>query len=806
MADVDINKRLVFIKDTTKQVSLPPNTATPGSPITPAVEVDFLSLTDTPDSYDGKAEAFAIVNADEDGIELKKVSEFDTKATPIAADKIAIIDSEDGDLLKVVEIGDLPGGGGGDTVEGNEDRGIEVTEPTPGTKVVNQKYKNTFITVGASVAITLSEGRRHILSVANDFGLLNPTNIADYEGPVEIIITQGLGGDHQISTVGDKIIFPNNVIPTLSGVFGESDWLRGIAANGYLLIYQIENLAAPDIDVPPPPPPPIPVSNYLGLFSFFQLNDSLANAGDYERDQDGIDDDLIFNQQQVSAQNIYNHLKASSPISSWGGLRVLNQFWRDQSGNAGANAVITSATSTYPIGIKNGGGFYKTITSSGTLSLISSVWASKPALTFTFLFDLRNPLSDLFIRLNTSVLMQLGLVSSSDFRLRLFIRRVGADALTTIDDAVNAPIGQFILQVVANYAAGTVHFYKNNTLIGTDNLASSGNFATGVQTLELLQNFGTNLIGLKYFSLRDGANLTDAATERAFVDALHGGIITLPLKVGGACIELFDFIINLDRYNYSPYAANVRESGGNTELVISHDNTTGLFDVTAFNTHIGANNGFASRMINQQLPSQALTQTTAARQFEILPNEFGNRAALNGSFSARRSLQMSIPINTNALIYTYFFITKINATPTTRQLLSSTVGSGNTTRMFCEIVNSSTNIRMQMVQRRVNADADRIATGATNLAINTAYLFTYQFDYQNGIMRSWVNGVQEINDTSAYSGTTIGSATLVCVGNYIDNSTVPYNGKLGFGGLVQGAMTTAQREAIEAYLMDTYGI
>jgi hypothetical protein len=810
MADVDINKRLVFIKDTTKQVALPPNTATPGNPITPAVEVDFLSLTDTPDSYDGRAEAFAIVNEDEDGIELKKVSEFDTKATPIAADKIAIIDSEDGDLLKVVEIGDLPGGGGGDTVEGDEDRGIEVTEPTPGTKVVNQKYKNTFITVGASVAITLSEGRRHILSVANDFDLLNPTNIADYEGPVEIIITQGLGGDHQISTVGDKIIFPNNVIPTLSGVFGESDWLRGIAANGYLLIYQIENLAAPDIDIPPPEPP-IAADNYLFLYDFDQINPAITSPGSYRRSQDSSAQNFVYLSGKTNADDVHAFLKASTPISDRAEFISTNHVWNDQSGN-GLNVDDAGGKSLTIIADNNKGNF-------GLLSLnsvnamqaiVAPVVSGIGQMTFFAVIDWRGSVGT-----NNQSIIHLEQTNEGTRFFEFYIpttptiqcraRSVGTDALTTITGFELQENKKYLLEARVNWAGGTFSFYINGALIGTASMASSANLPTGANWRLSFVRLQVN-IGI--YAVYGHPSIAGPICEEIgnYLMARKRTVnITTQLN-GNNIAFLFDLIINLDRYNYSPYAANVRESGGNTELVISHDNTTGLFDVTAFNAHIGANQGFASRMINQKRPTQVLTQTTAARQLRIIPNHFGtNRAAFLGDNAARRSIQGTFAINTKALHYYWFMAVEIISTPTNPTFFSITA-SGNAI-MALLYFESGGKPRLRTLTRRLSGDTSRTTSSSTDLEYATKYLVSCHFDYQNGIINVWANGTQVINDTGGFSGTSVAAANLLTIGNFADNNANGgVNAYLTAPFLVQGLISTAQREAIEAYLMDNYGI
>jgi len=693
-------------------------------------------------------------------------------------------------------------GGGGDTVEGNEDRGIEVTEPTPGTKLVAKKYKNTFITVGASVAITLSEGRRHILSVANDFDLLNPTNIGDYEGPVEIIITQGLGGDHQINTVGDKIIFPNNVIPTLSGVFGESDWLRGIAANGYLLIYQIENLAAPGIEVEPPPPPPIPVSNYLFLFSFFEISSTITKAGEYQRNEDSNVNDLLFSQGRVNTNALYTHLKASSPISSFGAFGSSSQVWLDQSGN-GRNLTPAGGTQLFSIGFtKNKGiGF---VLKNGTRMDTAINFPSVTNVTYTFVVRGKNTTSNQALcNLGSIANNYFSLGADSNGNIRLSIRRTLSDSFLTITTS-SLLINDLIIQIVINYSTGAVSLLKNNTVIGSGTLTSTGSSVAA--PFRIFEGGDNNNVNIYYISAISTVNNTDVLNEFNYVNNLYNSLLSSSLKNGELIDELFDLIINLDRYNYSPYAANVRESGGNTELVISHDNTTGLFDVTAFNTHIGANQGFASRIINQKTPTQALAQTTAARQLRIIPDHFGtNRAAFLGDNAARRSIQGTFAINTKALHYYWFMAVEIISTPTNPYFFSITA-SGNVI-MSCLYFESGGKPRLRTVTRRLTSDTARTTSSSTDLEYATKYLVSCHFDYQNGIINVWANGTQVINDTGGFSGTSVAAASLLTIGNFADNNANGgVNAYLTAPFLVQGLISSAQREAIEAYLMDNYGI
>lgn len=724
-------------------------------------------------------------------------------------------DGNEGDVLTkdngVYKFLPPTGGGGGDTVQGDLDRGIQVTSPSAGVKVVNQKFKNVFLPFTPVMQWELFEGHTYIFTATSDFELANPTNILTYNGPVEIIVTQGLGGNHRISTVGDRVIFAGGVNPTLTGTFGQSDWLRGRVANGFLLIYAIEKLSAPGIDIEPPPPPPIPLTSYLALFSMFDLTGALADVGNYSRSQDNVAEDLFIEQGVLSQVRLREHLKLSSPISAWAGYRVNGQFWRDQSGNAGANAVISGAANLTIVykgnrfaGINKAGG------SSGALVLTSNQFGAKDALTFSFVVDIKNALNDQFIRLSpTNVLLQIGFTTASSGLLRLIARRVSANAGAIIDDTVPHPIGKFILQVVLNYSAGTMHFYKNNTLIGTTALASSGTTAAGAQILELVQNFGTNNITLHHFSLLPTADLTQAANERAYLDQLYGGLISPPVKTGQDVYELFDVILSPDRYNYSPYAANVRRSSDNAELVVSHSDLTGLFDSAAFSTHVGAGNGFAANMRNQQNPSRAFSQTTAARQPQIIKNAFGSRAALQFSNSARRSFQLAAVdsvFDRFALHYYYFCTLEIGGNISGQTVIWRQVEQGVNTIAGLILNRVGSNNFIEIYGQRT-AVAPSFATGTTNLPTGNKYLVTVYFDYQNGIGICRLNGVVEINNTTSFTG---GSSTqnpgIFIIGNAIDNHAIAFNGIIGGVYFRQGQMATAQLEAIENQIMSEFGI
>ena len=693
------------------------------------------------------------------------------------------------------------GGGGGDTVTGDETRGIEVTEPTAGNKVVAKKYYNVFESFTASMALELKEGRRHIFTATSDFTLANPTNVESFEGRVEIIITQGLGGGHQITAKGDRVIFPNNTLPTLNSTFGESDWLRGICVNGYLLIYQIESLAAPGIDVEPPPA--APASTDVVVYSFLQYDDSFSSPARIERIQDGVEKDLSFFNGIVNSNEVYDFLKLSNPVSTYAEINTDN-FWVDQSGNS---FNITSWNRSAPLKLTKINGLF------GLQSFFSNPFLAQPIISseinganelgFFMVMKYDAVGSDAFFSLTANG------INTYIFAFRFLnnttmvaqARQNTTDTLKQITLSYTPNL--FLLSATINFLTGEFKAYVNGVLQGTETLDSTGSVPTDIWRAVINRQ---NVTASYYHAqITKSADNTDRQNlENYLIESFN---INNTTQTGQNIYELFDVIISADRYNYSPYAARIRESATNTEEVISHDSTTGLFDVTAFDAHVGAGNGFVTTMVNQASPWQAFTRTTAARQLQLVKNVFNGRVALQGSNSARTSIQTtSIRLDTKALHYYYFIPVILDSLSASRDSIFSQMFPSNRALNLMGIVNVSGNARLEVSGRRLDTDSFRGNTGTTNLATGTAYLFTFYYDYENGIWQARINQALEINDTSAYSGTSIDQINISILGTNTDNTTLSFNGKIGGLFFHQGELTSAQRIAIENELMNTYGI
>lgn len=700
------------------------------------------------------------------------------------------------------------GGGGGDTVTGDETRGIEVTEPTAGNKVVAKKYYNQFVSFTPTITLELKEGRRHIFTATTDFVLANPSNILDFEGRVEIVITQGVGGGHQISSVGDRVIFPNGTIPTLNGTFGESDWLRGTVVNGYLLIYQIESLAAPGIDIEPLEPLPVDASDLI-IYAFTQEVQGVNSFGLFEKDDETAAVRSVPLNGNLNENFVYHDLQDVT-IEPFGCMKT----WKNQvSSDYDYESFVVSVNTNNPKLVASAGraGIYRANVTNNAIgrASVQSAFASKSkfALIFAassfestpfgsrFWFTLEDAAGSRNIE---------GRITSNGL-IYFRIRKDTGDAFTILTSTtkVGEAGGVFIISVKCDFATGVVSLEINGVEEDADTLASTGTF----QNLNYRLAFGR--LGttddqvphaMHYFRMVDNYT-NERITE--ITNYLINEYRPAGLKEGKDIYSLFDVIISLDRLSFIPYSANVRESTTNTEEVISHD-SNGLFDVTAFNAHIGAGDGFATNVRNQVFPVEAFTQTTAARQPKIVTNIFNGRAAYECNNAARRSMQnATFKLDTKALHYYVFVPCNLTTLSALRDDLFG-FRDVSPVRMGGGLLNSGGNVRLNMFSQITNAVSLRQSTGTTNLSIGTDYLFTFYYDFENGVIQGYVNGTLEINDTGGGSGTSIGQISLICFGNVGDNSTVAFNGNIAGFFFAQGQLTSAQRIAIETELINTY--
>jgi hypothetical protein len=188
MADVNINKRVVLVSDKDKLISLPPNTASPTNPISPDVEVDFLQLVDTPESYEDEANNIPVVGDDEDQLVFKSAEDWifdrDSKATPIALDRIVISDSEDGDKLKVVTGVPLTMLGQGGAISGQAivwDGAKWAAATVSGSKwteVTNGIYRNGRVAIGTTTVGTENQlSVRRLSGSDNIFALITAAGV-----------------------------------------------------------------------------------------------------------------------------------------------------------------------------------------------------------------------------------------------------------------------------------------------------------------------------------------------------------------------------------------------------------------------------------------------------------------------------------------------------------------------------------------------------------------------------------------------------------------------------------------------------
>jgi len=260
--------------------------------------------------------------------------------------------------------------------------------------------------------------------------------------------------------------------------------------------------------------------------------------------------------------------------------------------------------------------------------------------------------------------------------------------------------------------------------------------------------------------------------------------------------ENFKVILSLDKFNDLADPSTVRRSSDNAETSIGY--VSDVFDVSAFDTFIGVGSGFLAAYKNQNNLAQTFSQTTLTRQFEIQKNIFGTRVALKGTTAGLTSIQNTAFTLTTTAQHYYFFVPVIidGLAPTRMYPCVVTIGTG--TRMLCAIRNISGNARMESLQNITGSLADRITTGTTNLALGTKYLLTYYFNYQSGVMQTYINKTLEINDTSALSSATIGQVDTFTVGNFTNGrANEAFNGKIGFVGYNEGVLTAGQLSDIQ---------
>jgi len=645
----------------------------------------------------------------------------------------------------------------------------------------------------------LSEGRRHIFTATTDFTLANPTNIADFNGAVEIIITQGLGGGHQIAAKGDKVIFPNGVIPTLNGTFGQSDWLRGIAANGFLLIYQIESLNAPGIQLPPAEPIE-PTAKDLVMLSFYKESQNVfAEAA---RQNDLAQFDIVNLQGYYDSNKLYNDLK-ESPLFQFSYLRT----WKDQSGN---NHDAIAANNLYPYIGGEAKNLYQwnlrannfenlRIASSNILqnrSHVTLFWvmSSDDKNAGRFYFNVVGPGGFAFANIE---------VVSGKMRFRC--RRLNADSFTEINIDF---FTKSLISLDVNFATGDVVLRKNGVIEGSSTLASTGNSQNNNSIIAFDKGAGASSgldnaqYALFYFGIAE--NLSTSERE-ARESALMARYLPTGTRTGADIYDLFDVIVSPDRYGHSPYAAQIRRASDNATNVISHSDTTGFFDEDAFDTFIGASSGFVSNVRNQPRPFEGFTQATAARQLQLVKNIFNGRVAFQGNRAQRRSLHLEKLINVSALKYSFFLVVNLPSYSGGNNLDSIfALYSGTTERLIvaAQIPSGSTGVRLRVTHNFSGTSTTNFSTNVFDTGVN--YLITIQVDYSIGVMEARMNGNLWIQNTALPIVSSVNSANLWAINNLVDNNTNSSNAIVGGLFFAQGEMTTAQRVAIEQELINQF--
>jgi len=526
----------------------------------------------------------------------------------------------------------------------------------------------------------------------------------------------------------------------------------------------------------------------LCILSFFKENtvDTFAEAA---RNVDNVAFDVVNFANRADKELIYTDLQ-DAPISQFGYITQ----WNDQTGN-GRNAVTTAGTTeliqasllAFRVGNNQTG-----IAGSG-------LFKSRDNLTINMVVD-----GDFNFSLNGSRLFSgwlLEIQANIFTRLITFlVRRITTESFTTVTMPFFS--GMSLITIDIDFAGGSFSVDRNGVQVGTETLISSGSTAALDSVFYFgWRNGGSIGIFFNLYHFEVSTNLT-APEKTAKETALLARYVPPPaLLTGGDIYQLFDVIISPDRLNSYPYAINVRRSSDNTEQVISHVN--GLFDVASFDTFKGAGDGFAARILDQVTPSLAFNQTVASRQLQVVSNLFNGRAGFQGNNAARRSIAKSFSLNTKVLHYYFFIPCQLDSLSGVRDDLFA-FRAGSPVRMGGGIVPISGNARLNTLSQRVNADVVKQVTGTTNIALATKVLLSYAFDFENGIIRGWINQDVEINDTTGHEGTSIGQVSIIHFMNVGDNSIVAFNGKTAGIFYVQGEQTDAQLEAIRTELLQTY--
>ena len=531
----------------------------------------------------------------------------------------------------------------------------------------------------------------------------------------------------------------------------------------------------------------------LCILSFFKENtvDTFAEAA---RNVDNVAFDVVNFANRADKELIYTDLQ-DAPISQFGYITQ----WNDQTGN-GRNAVTTAGTTE----LIQASLLAFRVGNNQTGIAGSDLFKSRDNLTINMVVD-----GDFNFSLNGSRLFSMtdnnngGLLDIQANRvtrlITFFVRRITTESYTTVTMPFFS--GMSLITIDIDFAGGSFSVDRNGVQVGTETLISSGSTAA-IDSMFYFgwRNGGSIGIFFNLYHFEVSTNLT-APEKTAKETALIARYVSTALLTGGDIYQLFDVIISPDRLSPYPYAMNVRRSSDNTEQVISHVN--GLFDVASFDTFKGAGDGFATRVLDQATPQRAFTQAEASVQLQIVSNLFNGRAGFQGNNAARRSIAKSFSLNTKVLHYYFFIPCQLDSLSGVRDDLFA-FRAGSPVRMGGGIVPISGNARLNTLSQRVDADVVKQVTGTTNIALATKVLLSYAFDFENGIIRGWINQDVEINDTTGHEGTSIGQVSIIHFMNVGDNSIVAFNGKTAGIFYVQGEQTDAQLEAIRTELLQTY--
>lgn|GEM_PF-2468318 len=150
-----------------------------------------------------------------------------TKATPIGADQITIIDSENSNELKVINLSDLP-------IDGS--KWTDGTYDAGGFGILNGIYRNSYVTIGqGSLATALAKSAK--LLVVSDF-----SSNADASAPAHFQVVTSNGVD-VIKANSNQIKFNQKILFTGSNISSISGGLTFTAASGADIEFNTRNLA-----------------------------------------------------------------------------------------------------------------------------------------------------------------------------------------------------------------------------------------------------------------------------------------------------------------------------------------------------------------------------------------------------------------------------------------------------------------------------------------------------------------------------------------------------------------------------------